>query len=89
MAFISDKTTKYDVRSSESDAEFDDAEFDNVKEGIEKLVKNRLYTPTFLLMIPAPQPIPGPMPKRRGAENQSILADVSIKKTSRETTYSP
>ncbi|CRK46120.1 hypothetical protein BN1723_019896, partial [Verticillium longisporum] len=45
-----------------------DAEFDNAREGMEKLVMNRLYTQTFSPAIPAPQPIPGAKPKRRGGE---------------------
>jgi len=45
-----------------------DAEFDNAREGMEKLVMNRLYTQTFSPAIPPPQPIPGAKPKRRGGE---------------------
>ncbi|KAK6593859.1 hypothetical protein H4I96_10772 [Botrytis cinerea] len=42
--------------------------FDNAREGMEKLVMNRLYTQTFSPAIPPPQPIPGAKPRRRGAD---------------------
>ncbi|KAJ5047510.1 uncharacterized protein L3040_003334 [Drepanopeziza brunnea f. sp. 'multigermtubi'] len=48
--------------------EVSDAEFDNAREGMEKLVMNRLYTQTFSPAIPPPQPIPGSKSKRRGGE---------------------
>jgi hypothetical protein len=46
--------------------EVSDAEFDNAREGMEKLVMNRLYTQTFSPAIPPPQPVPGSKGKRGG-----------------------
>lgn len=45
-----------------------DAEFDNAKEGMEKLVMNRLYLQTFSPAIPPPTPLPGAKGKRKNAE---------------------
>lgn len=63
LAFIANKMVQCDVWRDVSDAEFD-----NAREGMEKLVMNRLYTQTFSPAIPPPQPIPGAKPKRRGGE---------------------
>lgn len=63
LAFITNKMAQCDVWR-----EVSDAEFDNAREGMEKLVMNRLYTQTFSPAIPPPQPIPGPRTKRRGGE---------------------
>lgn len=63
LAFIANKMAQCEVWS-----EVSDAEFDNAREGMEKLVMNRLYTQTFSPAIPAPQPIPGAKPRRRGGE---------------------
>ncbi|ROT41147.1 hypothetical protein SODALDRAFT_322345 [Sodiomyces alkalinus F11] len=63
LAFIANKMAQCDVWRDVSDAEFD-----NAREGMEKLVMNRLYTQTFSPAIPAPQPIPGAKPKKRGGE---------------------
>jgi hypothetical protein len=63
LAFITNKMAQCDVWR-----EVSDAEFDNAREGMEKLVMNRLYTQTFSPAIPPPQPIPGPKPRRKGAE---------------------
>ena len=63
LAFITNKMAQCEVWR-----EVSDAEFDNAREGMEKLVMNRLYTQTFSPAIPAPQPIPGAKPRRRGAE---------------------
>ncbi|KAI1265766.1 hypothetical protein F5Y18DRAFT_417043 [Xylariaceae sp. FL1019] len=63
LAFIGNKMAHCEVWS-----ELSDAEFDNAREGMEKLVMNRLYTQTFSPAIPAPQPIPGAKPKRRGGD---------------------
>lgn len=63
LAFISNKMAQCEVWRDVSDAEFD-----NAREGMEKLVMNRLYTQTFSPAIPAPQPLPGSKPRRRGAE---------------------
>lgn len=65
LAFITNKMAQCEVWR-----EVSDAEFDNAREGMEKLVMNRLYTQTFSPAIPPPQPIPGPRTKRRGAERQ-------------------
>lgn len=63
LAFIANKMALCDVWKDVSDAEFD-----NAREGMEKLVMNRLYTQTFSPAIPPPQPIPGGKPRRRGGE---------------------
>jgi hypothetical protein len=63
LAFIANKMAQCEVWR-----EVSDAEFDNAREGMEKLVMNRLYTQTFSPTIPAPQPIPGAKPKKRGVE---------------------
>ncbi|RAL63813.1 hypothetical protein DID88_003456 [Monilinia fructigena] len=63
LAFITNKMAQCDVWR-----EVSDAEFDNAREGMEKLVMNRLYTQTFSPAIPPPQPIPGAKPRRRGAD---------------------
>ncbi|KAL8404924.1 hypothetical protein RB594_009711 [Gaeumannomyces avenae] len=64
LAFIANKMAQCDVWR-----EVSDAEFDNAREGMEKLVMNRLYTQTFSPTIPPPQPIPGSKPNRkRGGE---------------------
>ncbi|KAK0715131.1 hypothetical protein B0H67DRAFT_489310 [Lasiosphaeris hirsuta] len=63
LSFIANKMAQCEVWRDVSDAEFD-----NAREGMEKLVMNRLYTQTFSPAIPAPQPIPGAKPKKRGGE---------------------
>lgn len=63
LAFIANKMAQCEVWRDVSDAEFD-----NAREGMEKLVMNRLYTQTFSPAIPASQPIPGAKPKKRGGE---------------------
>ncbi|GAO18099.1 hypothetical protein UVI_02020210 [Ustilaginoidea virens] len=63
LAFIANKMVLCDVWKDVSDAEFD-----NAREGMEKLVMNRLYAQTFSPAIPCPKPIPGAKPKRRGAD---------------------
>lgn len=63
LAFITNKMAQCEVWR-----EVSDAEFDNAREGMEKLVMNRLYTQTFSPAIPPPQPIPGSKSKRRGGE---------------------
>lgn len=63
LAFIANKMAQCEVWRDVSDAEFD-----NAREGMEKLVMNRLYTQTFSPAIPAPQPIPGAKPKKRGGD---------------------
>ncbi|PTB66980.1 guanine nucleotide exchange factor [Trichoderma citrinoviride] len=63
LAFIANKMMQCEVWRDVSDAEFD-----NAREGMEKLVMNRLYTQTFSPAIPPPKPIPGAKPKRRGGD---------------------
>lgn len=63
LAFIANKMALCDVWKDVSDAEFD-----NAREGMEKLVMNRLYSQTFSPAIPPPQPIPGAKPRRKGVE---------------------
>ncbi|KAI5466018.1 hypothetical protein BGZ63DRAFT_420542 [Mariannaea sp. PMI_226] len=63
LAFIANKMALCDVWRDVSDAEFD-----NAREGMEKLVMNRLYTQTFSPAIMPPKPIPGAKPKRKGGD---------------------
>ncbi|GAP91941.1 putative guanine nucleotide exchange factor protein [Rosellinia necatrix] len=63
LTFIANKMAQCEVWR-----EVSDAEFDNAREGMEKLVMNRLYTQTFSPAIPAPQAIPGAKPKKRGGD---------------------
>ncbi|KAI9782927.1 MAG: hypothetical protein M1839_004402 [Geoglossum umbratile] len=65
LAFITNKMAQCEVWSGVSDAEFD-----NAREGMEKLVMNRLYTQTFSPAIAPPQlvPVAGPKGKRKGPE---------------------
>ncbi|KAM0564254.1 hypothetical protein ACHAPJ_000464 [Fusarium lateritium] len=63
LAFIANKMALCEVWRDVSDAEFD-----NAREGMEKLVMNRLYTQTFSPAIQAPKPIPGAKPKRKGGD---------------------
>ncbi|KAG2418242.1 hypothetical protein HFD88_001343 [Aspergillus terreus] len=53
LAFITNKMAMCEVWRDVSDSEFD-----NAKEGMEKLVMNRLYSQTFSPAIPAPPAIP-------------------------------
>ena len=53
LAFITNKMAQCEVWRDVSDSEFD-----NAKEGMEKLVMNRLYSQTFSPMIPAPPSVP-------------------------------
>ncbi|TWU74543.1 hypothetical protein ED733_006077 [Metarhizium rileyi] len=63
LAFIANKMMVCDVWRDVSDAEFD-----NSREGMEKLVMNRLYAQTFSPAIGPPKPIPGAKPRRRGGD---------------------
>ncbi|KAK5990743.1 Vacuolar protein sorting-associated protein 9a [Cladobotryum mycophilum] len=63
LAFIANKMMICEVWRDVSDAEFD-----NAREGMEKLVMNRLYSQTFSPAIPPPKPIPGAKPKRKGGD---------------------
>ena len=51
--------------------EVSDAEFGNAREGMEKLVMNRLYTQTFSPTIPAPSPQAPGKGKKRASERNS------------------
>ena len=64
LTFITNKMAQCEVWRGVSDAEFD-----NAKEGMEKLVMNRLYSQTFSPAIPAPAPSQGPKGKRKNTEN--------------------
>ena len=63
LTFITNKMAQCEVWRGVSDAEFD-----NAKEGMEKLVMNRLYSQTFSPAIPVPVPIQGPKGKRKNSE---------------------
>ncbi|KAG5946620.1 hypothetical protein E4U53_006557, partial [Claviceps sorghi] len=66
LAFIANKMMVCEVWRDVSDAEFD-----NAREGMEKLVMNRLYAQTFSPAIAPPMPIPGAKSRRRGADVSS------------------
>ncbi|OCK84044.1 hypothetical protein K432DRAFT_289728 [Lepidopterella palustris CBS 459.81] len=61
LEFISKKMAQCEVWRTVSDAEFD-----NAREGMEKLVMNRLYSQTFSPAIPPPEPVP--KGRRRGTQ---------------------
>ncbi|KAI9764619.1 MAG: hypothetical protein M1835_007543 [Candelina submexicana] len=63
LAFIANKMAQCDVWRGVSDAEFD-----NAREGMEKLVMNRLYSQTFSPAIPASQVASGAKGKRKAPE---------------------
>ena len=60
LEFISKKMAQCDVWRTVSDAEFD-----NAREGMEKLVMNRLYNQTFSPAIPPPEPLSPRKGRRR------------------------
>ena len=68
LTFITNKMAQCEVWRDVSDAEFD-----NAKEGMEKLVMNRLYTQTFSPAIPPPISIPIVKGKRKAVDNVSGL----------------
>ncbi len=78
LAFITNKMAQCEVWQGVSDAEFD-----NAREGMEKLVMNRLYTQTFSPAIPPPSPDRGkrrpgdrgPGPGRRGQHQEDVERD--------------
>ncbi|KAJ4301492.1 hypothetical protein N0V90_003584 [Kalmusia sp. IMI 367209] len=79
LEFISKKMAQCEVWRTVSDAEFD-----NAREGMEKLVMNRLYTQTFSPAIPPPEPIAPsrsrrrqdpPGPGRRGQHQEDVERD--------------
>jgi hypothetical protein len=79
LEFISKKMAQCDVWRTVSDAEFD-----NAREGMEKLVMNRLYSQTFSPAIPPPEPASPrkgrrrqepPGPGRRGQHQEDVERD--------------
>lgn len=60
LEFISKKMAQCEVWRTVSDAEFD-----NAREGMEKLVMNRLYSQTFSPAIPPPEPVAPSRSRRR------------------------
>lgn len=79
LEFISKKMAQCEVWRTVSDAEFD-----NAREGMEKLVMNRLYTQTFSPAIPPPEPASPrkgrrrqdpPGPGRRGQHQEDVERD--------------
>ncbi|KAF2451559.1 hypothetical protein P171DRAFT_375833 [Karstenula rhodostoma CBS 690.94] len=79
LEFISKKMAQCEVWRTVSDAEFD-----NAREGMEKLVMNRLYSQTFSPAIPPPEPVgpsrsrrrqEGPGPGRRGQHQEDVERD--------------
>ncbi|TQS32520.1 hypothetical protein Golomagni_07160, partial [Golovinomyces magnicellulatus] len=64
LAFIANKMMLCEVWRDVSDAEFE-----NAREGMEKLVMNRLYSQTFAPAIPPPKPIPGAKSKKKGGDS--------------------
>ena len=63
LAFITNKMAQCEVWRGVSDAEFD-----NAREGMEKLVMNRLYAQTFSPAIPPPPALPVAKGKRKNVE---------------------
>lgn len=79
LEFISKKMAQCEVWRTVSDAEFD-----NAREGMEKLVMNRLYSQTFSPAIPSPEPASPrkgrrrqepPGPGRRGQHQEDVERD--------------
>ncbi|KAJ5482689.1 Vacuolar protein sorting-associated protein 9a [Penicillium diatomitis] len=67
LAFITNKMALCEVWRDVSDAEFD-----NAKEGMEKLVMNRLYSQTFSPAIPGPPSIPRSVSRSRRREIERL-----------------
>lgn len=65
LTFINSKMAHCEVWRDVSDAEFD-----NAKEGMEKLVMNRLYSQTFSPAIPDPANLPSSKDKTKGAQRR-------------------
>ena len=65
LSFITGKMAQCEVWR-----EVSDAEFDNAKEGMEKLVMNRLYSQTFSPAIPPPVAVAATKGKSKGLERQ-------------------
>ena len=66
LAFITNKMAQCEVWRGVSDAEFD-----NAKEGMEKLVMNRLYSQTFSPAIPPTPPVQDIKGKKKNVEKLS------------------
>ncbi|GAM83529.1 hypothetical protein ANO11243_015170 [Dothideomycetidae sp. 11243] len=66
LEFIAKKMSQCEVWRAVSDAEFD-----NAREGMEKLVMNRLYSQTFSPVIPPMEVIPQPKSRRSRAQATS------------------
>lgn len=67
LVFITNKMALCEVWRDVSDSEFD-----NAKEGMEKLVMNRLYSQTFAPAIPAPPSIPRSASRSRRKELEKL-----------------
>jgi Rab5 GDP/GTP exchange factor len=67
LAFIANKMALCEVWKNVSDAEFD-----NAKEGMEKLVMNRLYSQTFSPAIPPPPTIPRSVSRSKRRELERL-----------------
>ena len=67
LTFITNKMAQCEVWRGVSDAEFD-----NAKEGMEKLVMNRLYSQTFSPAIPAPAPVQLAKGKRKAVDRALV-----------------
>ncbi|KAF2497061.1 hypothetical protein BU16DRAFT_538180 [Lophium mytilinum] len=65
LEFISKKMAQCEVWRTVSDAEFD-----NAREGMEKLVMNRLYSQTFSPAIAPPEPVVGGKSRSRRGQEQ-------------------
>jgi hypothetical protein len=67
LVFITNKMAQCEVWRNVSDAEFD-----NAKEGMEKLVMNRLYSQTFSPAIPPPPAVPRSASKSKRRELERL-----------------
>lgn len=67
LTFITNKMAMCEIWRDVSDSEFD-----NAKEGMEKLVMNRLYSQTFAPAIPAPPSIPRSASRSRRRELERL-----------------
>lgn len=68
LAFITNKMAHCDVWR-----EVSDNEFDNAKEGMEKLVMNRLYSQTFSPALPSPPQLPRSTSRGKRKELEKVL----------------
>jgi hypothetical protein len=67
LAFITNKMAQCEVWRGVSEVEWD-----NAKEGMEKLVMNRLYSQTFSPAIPPPPPVPRNRSRSRRKEDSKL-----------------